>query len=263
METDLEERRRILRERWNALKLEVLVPAALRDEELDAIIKFCADQEDTSLYLEMPVTVARFAPEVREELLSFAKNKYPDRTKSGKNPDALGKDTARLLNRYNSDLSLIHQTLFGIHPCTGMGDFDYQLGHFKRRRTTHIHVDDLTGTFEYISRLGDKIPILAINGRKMVAAMREIPRLIKQAINGNRGTMQKLIDLKILEPVEPGAVVLMATQGFDGLPDFDNAWDYNLGYELQGTLHGSSPVPKGGTYCFFLRTSARVAAPGM
>jgi hypothetical protein len=249
-----------LREQWEALRLELLVPARLTDEDFAAILKAREDSSRRVFVERLPIVVAQFKEAAQEEIMRYAKkqkNVVYHKT-SGLfrtlEPDTFALDVAV---RYGADIDKINMALFGLGV-----DPDWkarvEIGLYKKEKAPPIHSDaylirlPTKMCMVYASRLGD-LPAWVIKGRDDLNASREVRQLIKKAEKGfwGRAARTELRERGVLVPTNLGDVILMRAGPIASLMEIRKIMEEGV-----STRHCSSPVPKGGSYSAFLRQFA-------
>jgi len=221
-----------LRNQWDALlKLDVLAPAKLTDEDLEIVLAARNEAPNREVGARMPMIVAQFKKAAQKEIMKRARKKTPYAQS-----DKFGR-------RYAADIEKINKVLFGEDIWFMKGirsglSAEAYIGRFAEPITGELHSDGGRG-FCYAARLGD-LPIWYIRGQDSLNASKKTRGLMRHAqYPSGELAREELRERKILLPLPFGDVALML--------------NYENPYITGGTLHCSSPVPKRGAVSAFFR----------
>ena len=243
---------RSLREQWDALQLDLLVPAKLTDRDFAAILAARENSADPIFRRRLPMIVARFKRAAREEIMRRAREERKLYT-SYPNPDVgeYSREAEKLAQRYQADIRKINRVLFNA-PVTN--EVEMEFGLYREKRFEELHADEYDCREKHEAKLIysgriEALEMWAVKGWKQVAASKKIKRLFDEArFTGSIFARRELRDLKILAPVPANAVTLML-----GVPKetIMRGRSIRPGETDRGTLHCSGPVHPGGVYSAF------------
>jgi len=222
-----------MRAKWNALQLQLLVPAPLTDEDF-AILATAREDPLNQAFLEhTPLVVARFREDAQDEIMHCAR---------------LFAKTGIVLpyhRAYISDTTAINKILFG----TASETSDTLLGFFSTSRARCLHGDGNNGPHPiYLGRIG-ALPAWYIRHKDEMTASDEVRRLIEEAGEPEGEEARQELERReilIQLPLNDVALILSRTSE-----------------KFAGTMHCSSLLPPEGAYsAFFHNEFKKLKKPG-
>lgn len=219
-----------IREDWEKLKLDLLIPVQLSDEQCMAIVSGRENRREAGFFSHMSgATVAHFKEAAANEIMAWARTQSHmrhDRMDAGGDEYVYGMSV-----RFLDDIEKIHRTIFRrgyVAPGgTDIGLFFHELG------GAHLMHQDRQGNNNpfYTARLGD-LPMLYISGKNH--------KKYDPIVRETRRSRSKLLKMGALEEASLGDVVMAFTSS-EAVP------------HRGGTWHCGSPVPRGGSHSAFFR----------
>lgn len=263
-----------LRDQWHALQLEVLTPAALTDEQFAAILHARQVRDQLGpfpkyraaikylrpFYRAAGITVARIKEGSSQDICEYIKSipdlcaTVPDSMFVGASSNQIVYGSYRpgsvkkFIRSLRQDMDKIHSCLFDLR----LGGSPIEsVGLYKRARVAALHADDddsirQSHSVIYLMRLhalpfetihGSSFASLSFGERMLVRLARNERSILRGFSAVSRGVLRRR---HILKKAALGDVVLLA-----GGPE--------------GTLHCSSPVPRGGVGSGFFSYFGKVA----
>ena len=238
-----------LKKRWEALELELFVPARLSRRQMEAIEHVRRTPHThsalTQLSRALPVALATMPAEQTTRLLGLA-----DQDDKVGRVQCYEKHMMKDRSLLNDDLKKLHHALFQITPRhTGL---EFEVGEYRHQRAARLHADTettqpISRNVGYVMRFG-ALPLEAITGERLHKATADEMRIIHKAReylpnnSANFDALTELREQKILKPL-PLATLYMFLSGTQ-----------------YGTLHCSSPVRPEGVRSGFIRYTSKYTA---
>jgi len=255
----------LVRERWHALCREILLPggamkmlvlAALKDDELEAIGRGCVDPMDRVFREALSITVAQVRDDIQTDIMKHADNPYAyfERKSDRLAITSLDEAEDKYKEMFRQDMERVHAALFNIGFVYAA---EAEMRIMKKSKVPVLHQDsagdDYPGVFaaSYFCRMG-ALAARCMSGKDQLNASDQVQQWIDVAMDPlapakvRAEAMERLCENKILVSSELGEVKLLLARNHDEMGNV-------------GTLHVSPPMPPDEPFSAFLHVRGLIS----